>query len=266
MHTRFHKPSLTGGPARRELWYTPDRRIRTQSASRRAAEVAEWVSAGRVPETVLDELLLFAALHTCAFRVARPAGGKHRALVEREAWFRRWYDIREHIIEKNIGMVYAMLRKFTLTNQDEDDRLSDGMFALARAVERFNPWKGYRFSTYACNIIVRALMRGEKRKIRCHSLFAVQHQIPFERLPGRSDFSAELYAERLSRAIEGNLAELTILESRIIGLRFPREDDRCLTFREIGDAVGLSKERIRQIQKSALSKLRLVLESDSDLQ
>ena len=75
-----------------------------------------------------------------------------------------------------------------------------------------------------------------------------------------------MYAERLSRAIKGDLADLTKLEAKIIALRFPREDDRGVTLREIGDAIGLSKERIRQIETTALGKLREVLASDPVLQ
>jgi RNA polymerase sigma factor (sigma-70 family) len=159
-----------------------------------------------------------------------------------------------------------MFRRFNSPGQDEDDRLSEAMYGLCRAVERFNPWRGYRFSTYACNAIGRALGRREKREKRYRQLFPVQHDVLFERPSGPFDSSAELYAERLSRAIEENLADLTKLEAKVIALRFPRKDGRRPTLREIGDAVGLSKERIRQVQNVALNKLREVLETDPVLQ
>jgi RNA polymerase primary sigma factor len=187
-------------------------------------------------------------------------------VVEREAWLGRWHGIREHLTERNLGLVYSMLHRFNLMNQDVDDRLSDGMYALSRAVERFNPWKGYRFSTYACNVIVRELMRGRRSENRHRALIPIQSSSPFEHLFRRSDSGAALYAERLSRVIEGNLADLTTLEQKIIALRFLRADNQRVTFQKIGDAVGLSKERIRQIQTEALGKLREVLETDPILQ
>jgi RNA polymerase primary sigma factor len=213
-----------------------------------------------------DEHALFTALHTCAFRAGRCAGGENGAAIERESWFRRWHGIREHIVERNLGLVYSMVRRFNSPGQDKDGRLSDAMLGLTRAVDRFNPWRGYRFSTYACNVLARALMRRGKRETRRRQFFPVQYDVAFERPSGQSDSAAKLYAERLSRALDANLADLTELEARIVALRFPRKTDRRSTFREIGDGVGLSKERVRQIQNVALSKLREVLEADPVLQ
>jgi RNA polymerase primary sigma factor len=75
-----------------------------------------------------------------------------------------------------------------------------------------------------------------------------------------------LYAERLNLALAGNLAELTPLETRVIAQRFPRFSGHRQTFREIGDTVGLSKERVRQVQNRALGKLREALAIDPVLQ
>lgn len=264
--TTLSHSTLFNGSAHRVLWYVPDERIRTEPAARRAAELAQVTTCGHGPRTELDEHALFAALHTCAFRATRPAEGESSALVEREIWFRRWHGIREHVVERNLGLVYSMLRRLNSFGQDEDDRLSDAMLGLTRAVNQFNPWRGYRFSTYACNVIVRALMGHGRREKRYRQVFRVQHDVVFERPSGPSDSSADLYAERLSRALDENLADLTKLETKIIALRFPWKDGRRSTFQEIGNAVGLSKERVRQIQSVALSKLREVLETDPVLQ
>lgn len=266
MNSTCSKSLISGGATLCGLWYVPDRGIRTQSATRRAAEIAGWTATGRGLDVVPDEHALFTALHTCAFQAARRGRSKNTAAVDRDPWYGRWRGIREYIVERNLGLVYSMFRRFNSPGQDEDDRLSEAMCGLCRAVERFNPWKGYRFSTYAYNVIARSLMRREKREKRYRQLFPVQHDVLFEWPSGSFDFSAELYAERLSRAIGGNLADLTKLETKIIALRFPRKGGRRSTFQEIGDAVGLSKERIRQVQNVALGKLREVLETDPVLQ
>ena len=70
----------------------------------------------------------------------------------------------------------------------------------------------------------------------------------------------------MQHALDANLGELTDMESRILAKRFPASDRRRSTLQEIGDAVGLSKERVRQLQNSALNKLREVLECDPVLQ
>ena len=80
------------------------------------------------------------------------------------------------------------------------------------------------------------------------------------------DWRAELRVERLTRALDGNLGRLTELESRIVAHRFPHNGIPRLTLRQIGDAIGLSEERVRQIQKAALGKLRNVLVADPVLQ
>ena len=257
---------LSNGLARREPWYVPDRRIRTQAAAGRAAEIAKWATNGRGLDAELDEHSLFVALHTCAFRTARCAQGKRVVIAEWEEWSGRWRDIRECIIKRNLGLVYAMLRRIHSSVPDEDDRASEAMYGLARAVERFNPWKGFCFSTYACNVIARALMRRGKHEGRYRGLFPVQHDVFLEPPSQAPDFRDGLWAERLNRALDGNRAELTDLEARVIAHRFPRRDGRLVTLRQTGYAVGLSKERVRQIQNVALKKLRTILEVDPILQ
>jgi DNA-directed RNA polymerase sigma subunit (sigma70/sigma32) len=64
--------------------------------------------------------------------------------------------------------------------------------------------------------------------------------------------------------METNSAGLTDLERQVIAHRFPMEDDRANhppTLQEVGRLVGYSKERVRQIQKQALDKIRSHMES-----
>jgi RNA polymerase sigma factor (sigma-70 family) len=247
-----------------QLWYVPDPKLRTKSAAENAIRVADWILAGKEgPDP--NEQELFIALHSCAYRAARRERKRPIPQEERYEWARRWQRIREHIVEKNMGLVYSMIARFGSRNVDEDDMLSDALFALARAVDRFNPWRGYRFSTYACNVIARALMRRGKQESHYRKRFPVQHDVSFER-PARSpDDQTELYVERLHLALSQNLGELTELESRILSQRFPSQREDRLTFQEIGDAIGLSKERVRQIQNIALGKLREALSEDPAL-
>ena len=70
----------------------------------------------------------------------------------------------------------------------------------------------------------------------------------------------------MTRVLDENLGELTDLETSILSKRFTSERQERLTFQEIGRSVGLSKERVRQIQNVALGKLRDVLQTDPVLQ
>jgi RNA polymerase sigma factor (sigma-70 family) len=260
------RSSLSVRARPRALWYVPDRRIRTQAAARHAARIAEWATTGRGLDTEPDEHALFTALHISAYWVTRCHRDTRSPLPEGDEWSRRWRDIRECIVRKNLGLVYTMLGRIHSCDEDEDDRLSEAMYGLARAVERFDPWKGYRFSTYACNAISRSLLRRGKRHRQYRALFPVQHDVCLEGPSELPDSQAALYVERLSRVMSANLAELTELEATIIAERFPRNREDRLTLQKIGVGLGLCKERVRQIQDVALRKLRVMLEDDPILQ
>jgi RNA polymerase sigma factor (sigma-70 family) len=262
MPSQTAKTHTLGGVKPEQLWYVPDRRLRTDAAARDAVALDEWLYGEREAGEEPSEQKLFAVLHTCAYRaVGRPRRNTIPG-KERNEWARRWQRIREYIVEKNLGLVYSMISRFGSRKVDEDDLLSDAMLGLTRAVDRFNPWRGYRFSTYACNVIARAMMRRGKRERHYRQLFPVQFDVSYEKPESPPDHQTELYVERLGRALDCNLGELTELESRILSKRFPNDVDNRLTFQEIGETVGLSKERVRQIQNVALRKLRCVLDED----
>lgn len=244
------------------LWYVPDRRVRTKAAAAQVSRVTHWIMTGRGLDEEPDELMLFKALHTSAFRAARRSNGRLIPMSERRLWARRWQIIREHIVEKNLGLVHLTIRRFRFQTLDEDDLLSEAMYGLGRAIDRFNPWKGFRFSTYACNVIARALLRRGKGESRYRRLFPVQHDASYEKPSEPGDFRTELSLERLRRVLDRNLGELTDLEATVLSHRFPMDREPKRTFQEIGNLVGLSKERVRQIQNIALQKLRRVLAED----
>lgn len=70
----------------------------------------------------------------------------------------------------------------------------------------------------------------------------------------------DLTTRTLTARVEQLLDDLTPIEADVLRQRFGLSDDEERTFREIGDQYDLSRERIRQIQNAALSKLRRALE------
>ena len=203
----------------------------------------------------------------CAYRGTRRAPRGSDRKVERSEWIQRWLTLREYIVQQNQGLVHLMVARFRTSGVEADDLFSDALLALLRSVERFDPWRGVRFSTFACNVILRDLMRRAKRVGRYRRLFPVQHDVLFERPQPTSDIRLELQlsVERLHRALDDNLAGLTDLESLIITQRFPFNRTRRRTLQQVGEWIGVSKERVRQIQNQALGKLRQVLEPDQPL-
>jgi RNA polymerase primary sigma factor len=240
------------------LWYAPDRRLASRQAAEQAVRLCEWMAHGTGLAQKPDEEMLFVGMHTCAYR----AGRRECTSRQRREWTRRWEMIRDYIVQHNLGLVYSMLGRFSTRRSDEDDLLSDALLALTRATDRFNPWRGYRFSTYACNVIARAIMRRGKRESHYRKLFPVQHDVLFERPADTADTDTDLYVERLRYAMDNNIGALTTMEAHVLAQRFTHARGTKLTFQEIGDAIGLSKERVRQIQNVALEKLRGVLAED----
>jgi RNA polymerase sigma factor (sigma-70 family) len=243
--------------------FIQDHRVKTKAAATHAAGVAERIRNGEAGE--LDEMTLFTALQTCAYRAARQPRGKRVAASERMEWAGRWKMIRDFIVEQNLGLVYAMITRFGAKDLDWDEQRSEALFALVRAVDGFNPWTGFRLSTYACNAITRSLIHLSKRTTSQRLRFPIEHEAWLER-PTREDGWSELFADRLRHALSENLGDLTDREAAVLGWRFPLNGGRSLTLGEIGEAIGLSKERARQIQEIALDKLRVVLTSDPALQ
>lgn len=240
-----------------------DRRVRTVQSMRKAEAIADWIET-RVGDEP-GEHDLFAALQVCAYRASRQPRSSRISADERADWAVKWKAIRDFLVEQNLGLVYTMITRFRAKDLDWDDQRSDALFAMIRAVDGFNPWAGFRFSTYACNTITRSLIHLSKKTNRYRHRFPVEHETWLEK-PDRPDGWSELFADRLRRALKGNLGELTDREAAVLGWRFPLNGGRSLTLGEIGDAIGLSKERARQIQEQALGKLRLVLEEDVALQ
>lgn len=235
----------------KQLSYVPDRRLRTVVAADQAIQIVNELRRVNGPCAEPNEKSLSTALQTCAYRAARLDRGEGISPRERRQWAHRYKLLREDILEQNLGLVYSMMRRFKFEGGDCDDLLSNAMFALSRAVERFNPWKGYRFSTYACTAIVRALRNGSRRSHRFRREFPLEYDVPFE-VSEPIDTQTDLYIERLRRRVlDEKLGELDAMETRALAQRFPLHDERGSTLGVNGQAIGLSEERVRQIQNGA---------------
>lgn len=257
---------VNSGPKRRMA----DRQAKTRSAANEARRIAAWVAAqagaNHKPQHERpDEHVLFAALQTCAYRATQKVGGKPLTPVERDQWARRWRLVRDYLIGQNLGLAYKMAGRFQTSHIDQDDLRGEAFLALVHAVEGFDPWRGPRFSTYACHAIVYALGKAAKKSSRHQLRFAAEAET--RNLP-RSNGSRwlELYVERLRSALRENHGDLTEQESTVLVGRFPLGGGSRRTLSQIGDTLGLSKERVRQIQNSALTKLRDALQADPFLQ
>lgn len=195
----------------------------------------------------------------------RKTGLTRRAADEAVLWKRRCDHYREYLVRSNLALVLAMAKRTRLGQCDFSEVVSEGNMALLRAVDKFNVDKGFKFSTYACRAILKAFSRTSVKTTRHRSRFPVEFEPDLERsdwIDRRREMVEAECIDELKNILSRNLAELTPTEATVIRQRFnwDEQNESPLTLEEVGKIIGVTKERVRQIQNKALAKIRQVME------
>ena len=167
-------------------------------------------------------------------------------------------EARSQIVEANLRLVCAIAHKMSNSSQDFDEYVSEGNLILVNAVDKFDFSRGFRFSTYATHAVQRHLYRVMQRRQRRRSReFASPDEILRDQVPTRDQDAPldERIAQQLIDRFDDCLdqRERTIIEERF-GLN--GRGSSAETLKAVADKVGLSKERVRQLQIRAIEKLQ----------
>lgn len=180
-------------------------------------------------------------------------------------WHGKMEHLREYLVRTNLALVLAMAKRTRLGDVDFSEIVSEGNMALLRAVEKFNVDRGFKFSTYACRAILKGFSRTAQKHTRHRTRFPVEFEPEMEKsdwADQKRDSVEEDLVGELKTIVERNLAELTDVEQTVIRRRFNWQEEQPtpLTLDEVGQIIGVTKERVRQIQNKALLKIRRLME------
>jgi RNA polymerase primary sigma factor len=234
---------------------------------------------GRIPTlTTEQEQILFQRFNYARKQIVgildahsgkRLSAAKTRELI---AWGHRAVSIRSEIVQFNLPLVLAMAKRTRLNGIDYNELISEGNVALLRSVEKFDPGRGFKFSTYSCRAILKAFSRVAMRTSRYRGRFPVEYDPAMEKSDflDRKRLNVEIdCVDELKRILVENTADLNTVEQRVIKERFAlvefpgaTDEQKPKTLEQVGQLIGVTKERVRQIQNRALRKIRSALEHE----
>jgi RNA polymerase primary sigma factor len=212
-----------------------------------------------------EERQLFEAMNYLKYRVnvlraKLRSESPDRRLVEKA---QRLLDaatiIRDHIVQANMRLVISIVKKFVTPQYSFDELLSDGIDTLIQAVDKFDFDRGFRFSTYAYRSIARNAYRRVSDLQKEQSRFVSGSDELIREIP--EEAPSQMFREdswrQLTRTLKKMLANLDRREQLIVQGRYSAgADNRAKTFQSMADALGVSKERVRQIEQRAVRKLK----------
>jgi RNA polymerase sigma factor (sigma-70 family) len=167
--------------------------------------------------------------------------------------------IKDQLISSNMRLVVSIAKRHAAHTDNFFELLSDGNMSLIRAVEKFDFSRGNKFSTYASWAIMKNFARSIPEEKRRRERYVTGHEDMFESAPDtRSDEQEVVSAvEQKKHQVNRLLEYLDPRERQIIRMRAGLDNySEGMTLEEIGQQLGITKERVRQLNVRIMKKLR----------
>jgi len=181
----------------------------------------------------------------------------YRREVERSV--RSAENIRNRILEANLRLVISVVKSWKGSQPRFWEMVSDGNVSLMKIVDGFDYKRGYKFSTYAVNALKRNFTKSESDEQK----LLAKEQSGYDELPvidegedTQSDADADAQLLELQEFVHDLLKNLDPREAEILRRRQGIGNEDAATLKVVGGEVGVSKERVRQLQGRAIDNLR----------
>lgn len=173
---------------------------------------------------------------------------------------------RQELMRSNLRLVVSIVKRHLGPQTDFETLTSDGNISLLKAIEKFDYTKGFKFSTYASWAIIKNFAKSipeENYRLRTYvtGVPELMDEVAAERAR-ESEPSPSVVS--LRETVSTLLRLLTEREQFILSARFGLPGAGSAepqTLEQIGRHLSLSRERVRQLQKRALVRLRELIEA-----
>ena len=203
-------------------------------------------------------------LKHCAGRLredlSKPISNKSEVLDKINGLYEQVVHVKNKIVQSNLRLVVSIAKRHVASADDFFALISDGNMSLIRAAEKFDYSRGNKFSTYASWAIMKNFARSIPTEFKHRDRFRTTTEELFvsqqdERL---DPYMEETIQKTRQRELSKILNRLDQREQKIITARFGLgRDQEPLTLKQVGEELGVTKERIRQLEARALGKLRI---------
>ena len=218
-----------------------------------------------------EEVYYFRKMNYLKFKASElkkqldPARPKTRDMDEVESLKQQADEVKNFLIRSNLRLVVSIAKKHMKPNVSFFEMVSDGNMSLIRAIEKFDFTRGFKFSTYASWAIMKNYARSIPAEHTQMDRFRTGSDEIFSQSsdPRSGGLTDEIVNHKQHEALMGILSQLTPRERDIIIARYGLSEGAApQTLEQVGAKLGVTKERIRQLEARALARLREIAETE----